>query len=109
MDLVNHFDKEDLVAKSVANIIPHAAAGAFTVRWPIGELILEGYTLEQVDTVVQQFDRVYTSLAETAYQLGYERASQEAVEKASAADPSPTKEEDRRSKPKKLHTGKGKK
>jgi len=99
MYLLNQFDEEDLVARSVANIIPHAVPGAFTVRWPVGELILEGYTLEQVDSVVQQFDRVINRLAETAYQLGYERASHEAGEKARTADPPPTNSSAKKKKP----------
>jgi hypothetical protein len=88
---INQFDEEDLVSRSVANIIPHASTGAFTVRWSVGEMILEGCTLEQVELLVQQFDRVIARLMEGAYELGYKRACYEAEEKARAADPPPTK------------------
>jgi hypothetical protein len=85
--LINQFDEEDLIAMSVANIIPHASAGAFTVRWPVSEMILQGCTLEQVDSLIQQFDRVIARLMEGAYELGYKRACYESEEKARAANP----------------------
>jgi hypothetical protein len=96
---INQFDEEDLASRSVANIIPHACAGAFTIRWPVGEMILEGCTLEQVDSLIQQFDRVITRLMEAAYELGYQRACYEAEEKARATDPPPTKRGAKQKKP----------
>jgi hypothetical protein len=107
--LISLFDEEDLVAMLAANVIPHASAGAFTVRWPIGELILEGCTSEQVDSLIQQFDRVINRLAECVYRLGYERASYDAQERARAASLSAVNENAGGSKPKKTNTGKRKK
>jgi hypothetical protein len=68
------FDEERLQALCQPLVIPHSAG--VTLRWTGADLLLSGFSSEQVDTLVAGLETITRCLTEKAYRMGWDAAEE---------------------------------
>ena len=71
---ISSFDEKRLQALCQPLVIPHSAG--VTLRWPDADLVLSGFSREQINTLVGELEVITGRLTEKAYQMGWDAAEE---------------------------------
>jgi hypothetical protein len=71
---INSFDEERLQGLCQPLIIPHSAG--VTLRWPGADLLLSGFSPQQINKLAHELEAVTGRLTEKAYRMGWDAAEE---------------------------------